>query len=68
MVTCTRLMDPTKYLACSTGEARKMDPTAVIGFHQADVGEYLRNEDTLFVGESTSGARADKEMETAGDI
>ncbi|KAJ1910681.1 ribosome biosynthesis protein nip7 [Tieghemiomyces parasiticus] len=34
--------------ARSTAEMRKLDPTAIIVFHQADVGEYLRSEDTLF--------------------
>ncbi|KAJ3072282.1 ribosome biosynthesis protein nip7 [Podochytrium sp. JEL0797] len=33
--------------AKSTQDARKMEPTGIIVFHQADVGEYLRNEDTL---------------------
>jgi len=35
--------------AQSTTDCRKLDPTAVVGFHQADVGEYLRQEDTLFI-------------------
>jgi hypothetical protein len=34
--------------AKSTVEARKMDPTATVTFRQGDVGEYLREEDTLF--------------------
>ncbi|KAG8994874.1 ribosome biosynthesis protein nip7 [Tulasnella sp. JGI-2019a] len=34
--------------AKSTIDTRKLDPTAIIVFHQADVGEYLRDEDTLF--------------------
>ncbi|KAH9969027.1 cytosolic large ribosomal subunit protein [Russula dissimulans] len=34
--------------ARSTGDTRKLDPTAIVVFHQADVGEYLRDEDTLF--------------------
>jgi 60S ribosome subunit biogenesis protein NIP7 len=34
--------------ARSTAEARKLDPTGVVTFRQADVGEYLREEDTLF--------------------
>ncbi|TPX76721.1 hypothetical protein CcCBS67573_g02018 [Chytriomyces confervae] len=33
--------------AKSTQDARKLDPAGVIVFHQADAGEYLRNEDTL---------------------
>ncbi|KAI0271352.1 cytosolic large ribosomal subunit protein [Gloeopeniophorella convolvens] len=32
----------------STVDTRKLDPTAIVVFHQADVGEYLRDEDTLF--------------------
>eukprot|EP00761_Pharyngomonas_kirbyi_P000071 gb/GECH01000071.1/.p1 GENE.gb/GECH01000071.1/~~gb/GECH01000071.1/.p1 ORF type:complete len:182 (+),score=28.23 gb/GECH01000071.1/:1-546(+) len=31
--------------ARSTEECRKLEPTAVVCFHQADVGEYLREED-----------------------
>jgi len=34
--------------ARSTAEARRLDPTAIVAFRQADVGEYLREEDTLF--------------------
>lgn len=34
--------------ARSTAEARRLDPTGVVVFRQADVGEYLREEDTLF--------------------
>lgn len=34
--------------ARSTAEARKLDPTGIVVFRQADVGEYLREEDTLF--------------------
>jgi len=34
--------------AKSTVDTRKLDPTAIIAFHQADIGEYLRDEDTLF--------------------
>lgn len=30
--------------ARSTVNTRKLDPTAIIVFHQADVGEYLRDE------------------------
>ena len=33
--------------AKSTLDTRKMDPTAVVAFHQADVGEYLRDEQIL---------------------
>lgn len=25
----------------------KLDPTAIVGYHQADIGEYLRDEDSL---------------------
>ncbi|KAL8789020.1 MAG: hypothetical protein Q9195_007040 [Heterodermia aff. obscurata] len=34
--------------ARSTAEARRLDPTGITCFRQADVGEYLREEDTLF--------------------
>ncbi|PYH45612.1 ribosome biosynthesis protein NIP7 [Aspergillus saccharolyticus JOP 1030-1] len=34
--------------ARSTAEARKLEPTAIVVFRQADCGEYLREEDTLF--------------------
>jgi len=37
--------------AHSTQECRKLEPTAIVGFHQADVGEYLRAESALFGGE-----------------
>ncbi|KAI8056817.1 cytosolic large ribosomal subunit protein [Syncephalis plumigaleata] len=33
--------------ARSTADTRKLDPTAIVVFHQADIGEYLRQEDTL---------------------
>jgi 60S ribosome subunit biogenesis protein NIP7 len=33
--------------AYSTKECRKVESTAVVAFHQADVGEYLRTEDEL---------------------
>ncbi|KAI0015933.1 60S ribosome subunit biogenesis protein NIP7 [Xylariomycetidae sp. FL0641] len=36
--------------ARSTAEARKVDPTGIVVFRQADSGEYLRDEDTLFAG------------------
>eukprot|EP00240_Pyramimonas_obovata_P007306 CAMPEP_0118933718 /NCGR_PEP_ID=MMETSP1169-20130426/12276_1 /TAXON_ID=36882 /ORGANISM="Pyramimonas obovata, Strain CCMP722" /LENGTH=180 /DNA_ID=CAMNT_0006876523 /DNA_START=69 /DNA_END=611 /DNA_ORIENTATION=+ len=29
----------------STQECRKLDPSAIVAFHQADTGEYLRNEE-----------------------
>ncbi|WVQ76547.1 hypothetical protein IAR50_006217 [Cryptococcus sp. DSM 104548] len=34
--------------ARSTLDTRKLDPTGIIVFHQADVGEFLRDEDTMF--------------------
>lgn len=34
--------------ARSTAEARRLDPTGITTFRQADIGEYLREEDTLF--------------------
>eukprot|EP01116_Phalansterium_solitarium_P014488 TRINITY_DN32188_c0_g1_i1.p1 TRINITY_DN32188_c0_g1~~TRINITY_DN32188_c0_g1_i1.p1 ORF type:complete len:200 (+),score=32.06 TRINITY_DN32188_c0_g1_i1:63-602(+) len=33
--------------AKSTQDARKMDPTAIVCFNQADCGEYLRDEEAL---------------------
>jgi len=33
--------------AKSTAEVRKLEPQGVVAFHQADVGEYLRDEETL---------------------
>ncbi|XP_030622847.1 60S ribosome subunit biogenesis protein NIP7 homolog isoform X2 [Chanos chanos] len=33
--------------AKSTQECRKVDPMSIVVFHQADIGEYIRNEDTL---------------------
>ena len=35
-------------MARSTTECRRMEPTAIVVFHQADVGEYLRDEETMF--------------------
>ena len=34
--------------ARSTAEARRLEPTGITTYRQADVGEYLREEDTLF--------------------
>ncbi|KAF1344431.1 60S ribosome subunit biogenesis protein Nip7 [Delphinella strobiligena] len=34
--------------ARSTQEAKRLDPTGIVCFRQADIGEYLREEDTLF--------------------
>lgn len=34
--------------AKSTNETRSMQPTAIVAFRQGDIGEYLREEDTLF--------------------
>ncbi|KMU77959.1 Nip7p [Coccidioides immitis RMSCC 3703] len=34
--------------ARSTAEARRLDPTGITTFRQGDIGEYLREEDTLF--------------------
>ena len=33
--------------ARSTAECRHADPMAVVAFHQADIGEYIRNEEHL---------------------
>ena len=35
-------------MAQSTTDSRKLDPTAIMVFNQADVGEYLRSESTMF--------------------
>lgn len=42
--------------AASTQECRKMEPTAIVGFHQADIGEYLRSEESLFARPGTGAA------------
>ncbi len=34
--------------ARSTNDARRLDPTGIVCFRQADCGEYLRDEDNLF--------------------
>ena len=31
----------------STQDCRKVDPMAIVVFHQADIGEYVRHEETL---------------------
>jgi len=36
--------------AKSTQDCRKLDPSAIVAFHQADVGEYLRAEDDMVQG------------------
>ncbi|KAI2630714.1 60S ribosome subunit biogenesis protein NIP7 [Hypoxylon sp. NC1633] len=36
--------------ARSTAEARRLEQTGIVCFRQADCGEYLRDEDTLFAG------------------
>jgi 60S ribosome subunit biogenesis protein NIP7 len=33
--------------AKGTADCRKCDPMNIVGFHQADIGEYIRAEDTL---------------------
>ena len=33
--------------AKSTADCRHCDPMTIICFHQADIGEYIRSEDTL---------------------
>ena len=35
-------------MARSTSDSRKLDPTAIMVFNQADIGEYLRHEETMF--------------------
>ena len=34
--------------ARSTTDSRKLEPTAIVVFHQEDIGVYLREEDTMF--------------------
>lgn len=34
--------------ARSTGECKTADPLATVCFHQSDIGEYIRSEETLF--------------------
>ena len=34
-------------VAKSTAECRHADPSTIVAFHQTDIGEYLRSEDTL---------------------
>ncbi|KAA1096826.1 ribosome biosynthesis protein nip7 [Puccinia graminis f. sp. tritici] len=34
--------------ARSTTDTKKLDPTSILVYHQADAGEYLRDEETLF--------------------
>lgn len=33
--------------AKSTSSCKQADPMAIVCFHEADIGEYLRNEDIL---------------------
>ena len=33
--------------AKSTTDCRHVDPMTIVCFHQADIGEYVRNEETL---------------------
>ncbi len=35
-------------IARSSADLKKLEPTAIVIFHQADVGEYLREEDSMF--------------------
>lgn len=49
--------------ARSTQDCRKVPATDVVVFHQADVGEYLREEDTNFTGVAPTGeSAADNEL------
>lgn len=34
--------------AKSTNETKNLAPTGIVAFRQGDIGEYLRDEDTLF--------------------
>ena len=36
--------------AKSTQDCRKLDPSSIVAFHQADVGEYLRAEEDMVQG------------------
>ncbi|KAJ3206078.1 ribosome biosynthesis protein nip7 [Entophlyctis luteolus] len=53
--------------ARSTQDAKKLDPTSVIVFHQADVGEYLRNEDTFFLVQHLAQAETSDRTITTKD-
>mmetsp|Transcript_25741 Transcript_25741/g.41456 ORF Transcript_25741/g.41456 Transcript_25741/m.41456 type:complete len:245 (-) Transcript_25741:294-1028(-) len=49
--------------ARSTQDCRKVPATDVVVFHQSDVGEYLREEDTNFTGVAATGeSAADNEL------
>ncbi|KAL2816494.1 hypothetical protein BJX63DRAFT_137396 [Aspergillus granulosus] len=52
VIVCTQDDVPIGFgiMARSSAEANKLDPTGVVCFRQADCGEYLRDEDTLFAG------------------
>lgn len=43
--------------AKSTQDCRHADPMAVVCFHQADIGQYIRSEDTLMSGWDDSQTR-----------
>lgn len=47
---CGHATDPQGFgaTARSTLDTRKLDPSGIVVFHQADVGEFLRDEDTMF--------------------
>ena len=47
---CGLATDPQGFgaTARSTLDTRKLDPSGIVVFHQADVGEFLRDEDTMF--------------------
>jgi hypothetical protein len=46
--------------AKSTLDCRKLDPSGIVAFHQADTGEYLRKEDEMI------GAAAQRSVARAG--
>jgi 60S ribosome subunit biogenesis protein NIP7 len=52
VIVCTQDDVPIGFgiMARSSAEANRLDPTGIVCFRQADCGEYLRDEDTLFAG------------------
>lgn len=48
MLTCSSTPLGFGVTARSSAEAKRLDPTGIVVFRQADCGEYLREEDTLF--------------------
>lgn len=46
-LTCPHCPQGFGVAAKSTQECRRVDPMSIVVFHQADVGEFIRNEDSL---------------------